>query len=84
DIDYLQMAVPQGDRKVFSIASASIVAKVFRDGLVTVLDELYPEYHLSKHKGYATEDHYQVLEKIGPCPLHRKSFKLFKDKLLLR
>lgn len=79
DIDYFQVAVLQGDRKVFSIAAASIVAKVFRDGLIDVFDELYPGYQLSQNKGYGTEAHYQALEKIGPCPLHRKSFRLFKD-----
>lgn len=84
DIDYLQIAVPQGDRKVFSIAAASIVAKVFRDGLIQVFDELFPDYQLSKNKGYATEAHYQALEKFGPCPLHRKSFKLYKDRVLIR
>jgi len=83
-IDYLQMAVPQGDRKVFSIAAASIVAKVFRDGLVMVLDDLYPGYNIRQHKGYATEDHYQALEKMGPCPLHRKSFRLYREKMLLK
>jgi ribonuclease HII len=79
DIDYFQMAVPQGDRKVFSIAAASIVAKVFRDGLINIFDELYPGYQLSQNKGYGTEAHYQALERIGPCPLHRKSFKLHRD-----
>ncbi|MBC7362669.1 MAG: ribonuclease HII [Candidatus Aminicenantes bacterium] len=83
EINYFQIGVPQGDRKVFSIAAASIIAKVFRDGLIQVFDELYPGYHLSQNKGYATEAHYQALEKIGPCPLHRKSFKLYKDRALI-
>jgi len=81
DIDYFQVAVLQGDRKVFSIAAASIVAKVFRDGLIDVFDEIYPGYQLSRNKGYGTEAHYQALEKIGPCPLHRKSFRLCKDRV---
>ncbi|MDD8021181.1 MAG: ribonuclease HII [Acidobacteriota bacterium] len=83
-INYSQMAVPQGDRKVFSIAAASIVAKVFRDRLLEVLDELYPGYGLSKNKGYGTEAHYQAIEKLGPCLLHRKSFKLLRDRMLIR
>ncbi|HEK86558.1 MAG: ribonuclease HII [Candidatus Saccharicenans sp.] len=84
DIDYIQAGIPQGDRKVFSIAAASIVAKVFRDGLIQMLDELYPGYELRQHKGYATESHYQALEKLGPCPLHRRSFNLFKERLLVK
>ncbi len=83
-INYPQVAVPQGDRKVFSIAAASIVAKVFRDQLLQVLDRLYPGYGLSQNKGYATEGHYQALEKLGPCPLHRQSFKLFRDRMLIK
>ena len=83
-IDYCQMAVPKGDRKVFSIAAASIVAKVFRDGLIKMLDEIYPGYDFCQNKGYATEAHYQALEKNGPCFLHRKSFKLFRDKVLIK
>jgi ribonuclease HII len=83
-INYPQVAVPQGDRKVFSIAAASIVAKVFRDQLLQVLDRLYPGYGLSENKGYATEGHYLALEKLGPSPLHRRSFKLFKDRMLIR
>ncbi len=83
-IDYCQMAVPKGDRKVFSIAAASIVAKVFRDGLIKMLDEIYPGYDFCQNKGYATEAHYQALEKKGPCFLHRKSFKLFRDKVLIK
>ncbi|HAV41138.1 MAG TPA: ribonuclease HII [Acidobacteria bacterium] len=82
-INYPQVAVPQGDRKVFSIAAASIVAKVFRDELLQVLDRLYPGYGLSQNKGYATEGHYQAIEKLGPCPLHRQSFKLFRDRMLI-
>lgn len=83
-IDYFQMAVPQGDKKVFSIAAASIVAKVFRDSLMTVFDELFPGYQLGQNRGYATEGHYQALERIGPCPLHRKSFRLYRERVLIR
>jgi len=83
-IDYFQIAVPQGDRKIFSIAAASIVAKVFRDDLMDALDGIYPEYQLRRNRGYATEEHYQALEKNGPCPLHRKSFRLYKERALLK
>lgn len=83
-IDYFQMAVPQGDRKIFSVAAASIVAKVFRDELMAVLDEIYPGYQLDRNKGYATEAHYRALETIGPSALHRKSFRLYREKVLIR
>jgi len=84
DLNYLQRGILQGDRKVFSIAAASIVAKVFRDGLIQLLGELYPGYQLNKHKGYATRVHYQALEELGPCPLHRRSFKLYKERMLIK
>jgi len=83
-IDYFQMAVPQGDRKIFSVAAASIVAKVFRDELMAVLDTVYPGYQLDQNKGYATEAHYLALETIGPCALHRKSFRLYRERVLIR
>ncbi|MBC7348837.1 MAG: ribonuclease HII [Candidatus Aminicenantes bacterium] len=83
-IDYFQMAVPQGDKKIFSVAAASIMAKVFRDELMVVLDKIYPGYQLDRNKGYATEAHYLALEMMGPCALHRKSFKLFRERVLIR
>lgn len=83
-IDYFQMAVLQGDRQIFSIAAASIVAKVFRDKLMDTLDGIYPGYHLKQNRGYATESHYQALEKNGPCSLHRKSFRLYKERALIK
>lgn len=83
-IDYFQMAVPQGDRKIFSIAAASIVAKVFRDELMDALDGIFPEYQLGQNRGYATEDHFQALEKNGPCALHRRSFRLYRERVLIK
>lgn len=83
-IDYFQMAVPQGDRKIFSIAAASIVAKVFRDELMDALDGIFPEYRLGRNRGYATQDHFQALEKNGPCALHRRSFRLYKERVLIK
>lgn len=84
DIDYPQRGIPQGDRFVFCIAAASIIAKVFRDELMRALDTIFPEYELEKNKGYGTEGHYQALEKFGPCLLHRKSFRLFRDGWLIK
>ncbi|MCR4410398.1 MAG: ribonuclease HII [Candidatus Saccharicenans sp.] len=83
-IDYFQMAVPQGDRKIFSIAAASIVAKVFRDELMDALDGIFPEYQVGRNRGYATEDHFQALEKNGPCALHRRSFRLYRERVLIK
>lgn len=67
--------ITHGDGLCFSIACASIVAKVTRDRLVTAMEEEYPHYRFSAHKGYSTEDHLSCLEKFGPCPLHRRSYE---------
>lgn len=76
-----QQAVVGGDAKVFCIAAASIIAKVSRDFLITEDDKKYPEYQFSKHKGYGTKLHLEMLEKYGPCPIHRKSFAPVKNLL---
>jgi ribonuclease HII len=57
-----------------SIAAASVVAKVFRDGLVRELAETYPLYGLASNKGYSTPGHKRALREYGPSPLHRRSF----------
>jgi ribonuclease HII len=72
-------AVPQkplikGDCLSASIAAASIVAKVVRDGIMTQFDQQYPGYGFAEHKGYCTRDHSAALAKLGPCPIHRRSF----------
>ena len=64
-----------GDGKSASIAAASILAKVSRDRFVAgELDERYPQYQFAKHKGYGTKLHYEMLDKFGACPEHRRSF----------
>ena len=64
-----------GDGKSASIAAASVLAKVSRDHYVTeVLDKAYPQYQFARHKGYGTKLHYEMLDKYGPCPEHRRSF----------
>ena len=64
-----------GDGKSASIAAASILAKVSRDRYVsTELDALYPQYQFAKHKGYGTKLHYEMLDRYGPCPQHRRTF----------
>lgn len=71
-----QIAVVDGDAKNFCIASASIIAKVYRDNLMTKLDTEFPEYGFKQHKGYGTKQHKQAIAKLGALDLHRKSFKL--------
>ncbi len=66
--------VVKGDSLSASIAAASILAKVARDRYMAELDARYPEYLFAKHKGYGTKLHYQMLEKYGLCPEHRRSF----------
>jgi ribonuclease HII len=63
-----------GDSLSLSIAAASVVAKVYRDRLMCLLDSLHPKYGLASHKGYATPEHRRALAKHGPTPLHRRSF----------
>jgi ribonuclease HII len=76
EVKYRQMGIPRGDRTSRSIAAASIVAKVFRDGLMTTFDALYEGYGLARNKGYGTEEHLRALRDKGPTGLHRTSFKL--------
>ena len=76
DIDYHQICIPQGDCKSISVAAASIVAKVFRDEMMVLLDKVYKGYALWKNKGYGTKEHYQALREKGPTCLHRFSFNL--------
>ena len=67
-------ALIKGDSLSLSIAAASIIAKVERDRLVIQYAEQYPEYGFEKHKGYGTKLHREALERLGPCPIHRRSF----------
>ena len=64
----------KGDATSYSIAAASIVAKVTRDRQMIELDKMYPEYGFARNKGYGTKEHIDALKRIGPCPVHRKSF----------
>jgi ribonuclease HII len=69
-----QQAVIQGDGASFSIAAASILAKVYRDRMIVELDTQYPGYGLASHKGYCSAEHMAALAKLGPTPLHRKNW----------
>lgn len=68
--------VIKGDSKVFSIAAASILAKVHRDNLMKAIDAEYPQYGFAKHVGYATREHIDAIRRYGRCAIHRQSFKL--------
>jgi len=87
-LEHEQTRIVGGDRKSFCIAAASIIAKVTRDRIMAELDALHPGYGFARHKGYCTADHFEALEKLGPSPIHRRSFapvaesaqfKLFMD-----
>jgi len=66
--------IVHGDALCYSIAAASILAKVTRDRLMRELDETYPQYGFAKNKGYGTAQHIAALKEFGPCPAHRRSF----------
>ncbi len=74
-----QNSFDKGDGLNFSIASASIVAKVYRDRLMTELDTVYPGYGFAGHKGYATPEHQRAIRELGPCPIHRRSFDYIRE-----
>ena len=69
-----QLTVVQGDSTSKSIAAASVLAKVHRDRMLVELDAQYPGYGLARHKGYCSPEHLDALARLGPTPLHRKSF----------
>lgn len=76
--DWNQQAIVDGDALVPVISAASILAKVFRDNLMEKLDHRYPGYGFEHHKGYGTKEHIEALARLGPCPMHRLTFKKVK------
>lgn len=74
DLEKEQMSVIKGDQTYFSIAAASILAKVTRDNLMKEYDKVYPEYGFASNKGYGTKAHYEGIKKAGITEIHRKSF----------
>lgn len=70
----VEVPIIRGDATSYSIAAASIVAKVVRDRQMIQLDQLYPQYGFARNKGYGTAEHIAALKELGPCPYHRKSF----------
>jgi ribonuclease HII len=75
EISLPQKAIIKGDQISASIAAASILAKTYRDRLMSELDRIYPEYGFAKHAGYGTRAHFDAMKIYGACPLHRKSFR---------
>jgi ribonuclease HII len=73
-LQYPQTPIVKGDSKSFSIAAASVLAKVTRDQLMERYHEQFPEYGFADHKGYGTKKHREAIIHFGPCPIHRRSF----------
>ncbi len=69
-----EITIVKGDSKCMSVAAASIIAKVSRDRFMQDVDKQYPQYQFSKHKGYGTKLHYEMIEQYGISPVHRKTF----------
>ncbi|WP_432822763.1 ribonuclease HII [Trichloromonas sp.] len=69
-----QQTLKKGDSRSLSVAAASIIAKVLRDRLMLAYDRRYPGYGLAKHKGYGSAEHMAAIARLGPSPLHRKTF----------
>ena len=74
DLTCPQRNLVDGDARCASVAAASIIAKVTRDRLMLEADRTFPEYGFARHKGYATPEHLAALDRLGPCPLHRRTF----------
>ena len=79
NIPQSQSSFNKGDSLSFSIASASIVAKVYRDSLMCDMDQIYPGYGFAGHKGYCTREHQEAVRKRGPSPIHRRSYNFIKE-----
>jgi ribonuclease HII len=79
DLPCHQVAVIGGDARVASIAAASVIAKVHRDALMRELDRAHPGYGFARHMGYSTAEHFAALAKLGPSPIHRRSFAPVRD-----
>lgn len=74
DAKVATVSIVHGDALSYSIAAASIIAKVTRDRIMLELDRKYPQYNFAKHKGYGTAEHIRLLKEHGPCPIHRRTF----------
>jgi ribonuclease HII len=79
EVNLPQKGITHGDDLSYSIACASIIAKVSRDRLMMKLDEEYSGYGLANHKGYGTREHVECLRRLGPCPIHRRTFSPVRE-----
>ncbi len=77
-LPYPQTALVGGDARSYTIAAASVLAKVTRDRIMQVYAARYPGYGFDVHKGYGTPQHFEAIRKLGPCPIHRRSFAPFR------
>jgi ribonuclease HII len=77
-LPYPQTPLVGGDARSYTIAAASVLAKVTRDRLMVDYDKAYPGYGFAEHKGYSTPQHYEAIAKLGPCAIHRKTFAPFR------
>ena len=77
-LTYPQTALVQGDARSYSIAAASVLAKVTRDRMMLDFDRQFPGYGFAEHKGYGTLQHLAAIRQLGPCPIHRRSFSPFR------
>ena len=76
NLKFDQRAIVKGDQKIFAIACASVIAKVYRDKMMKRYAKQFPAYGFEQHKGYSTKAHQDALNKFGPCLIHRQSFRL--------
>jgi ribonuclease HII len=74
-LPFPQTAIVSGDALSYSIAAASVIAKVTRDRMMCDLHEQFPQYNFAQHKGYGTAEHLALLQRHGPCPIHRRTFE---------
>ena len=79
DLPMESVPIVKGDAKSASIAAASILAKVTRDRLMKEYDSKYPGYFFADNKGYGTKEHMEALRRLGPCPIHRRTFEPIKS-----
>ena len=79
NLPFKQVPIVDGDAISFSIACASVVAKVTRDRMMEYYAKEFPQYGFEKHKGYGTRDHIEAIKKNGPCKIHRRSFEPVKS-----
>ena len=82
-LPYRTVRIVKGDSRSFSIAAASIVAKVTRDRMMVSYDKRFPEYGFSRHKGYGTRSHMKAIKEHGPCSIHRRSFAPIREEKCL-